>query len=477
MSTRTLAALVLAALPWTPACGSDCVSEGAGPNVVVLVIDTLRADRLPFYGHDVDTAPFLTTLAERGVVFERAWSTSSWTAPSTASLFTSVYPMQHGVTQGIQLVQSLQKRNSSLVLNRIPGRLDTLPEILRAQGYRTFGIADNPNICAEEGFQDGFCRFQNFKDEKASKVNEQLAEWKDEIRSGGKWFVYLHYMDPHFTYTERAPWFVAPGGEKPAESAPRQEWKPWVDAAYDSEIRYADEHVRQAFELLGVDDSTVVVFVADHGEELLQRSDIYQHDFKLYSELTRIPFIVVHPGAVLARKRVKQNASLVDVLPTLRDILGMPRAAQEVGESLVPYYTEATERANDRPVFSMRSQLPEQGGGEMIAVVQGDEKLILTSFPPSARLTRIVERDDPSGAVDVSEGHEIFELFDLSSDWYELENRAEHEAERVAELRRLWEEFAATAPLYDRESESMDMSEEDAAKMSELGYVESDSDE
>src|SRR5262249_29956102 len=153
--------------------------------------------------------------------------------------------------------------------------LETIPEFLRARGYRTFGAADNPNVCAVLGFDGGFERFADTPNEGSERILAALAQWQDELRAAHPRFVYLHFMEPHAPYVEHAPWFQAPaeGGELARDSA-----------AYDSEIRYVDGQIERAFEMLGVDDDTVVVFVADHGEEFGDHGGRY-HEPKLYSEL------------------------------------------------------------------------------------------------------------------------------------------------------------------------------------------------
>ena len=151
VSSARLVGLVLPTLA-VLGCGPDPSRQ----NVVVIVVDTLRADRLAAYGHEPDTTPFLSGLAERSVVFENAWSTSSWTAPATASLFTGLYPSQHGVLTGMSLFRRNQVFDEwvgkTTKLNTIPDELETLPEYFAARGYRTYGVADNVNLCEEEGF-------------------------------------------------------------------------------------------------------------------------------------------------------------------------------------------------------------------------------------------------------------------------------------------------------------------------------------
>ena len=213
---------LVAGLVVSPGCGDS----PAPPNVAVIVVDTLRADHLPFHGYERDTAPFLDRLASRSVVFDTAWSTSSWTAPATASLFTGRYPSQHGVLTGL----SLFRRNQAVVetlgaandprdddptwremverttsLNAIPERLETLPELFAGRGYRTYAVADNVNVCEEEGFAAGFGRFDSGDYRGATEVVDRALRWKDEMRSGeAPFFLYVHLMDPHQPYHDRA---------------------------------------------------------------------------------------------------------------------------------------------------------------------------------------------------------------------------------------------------------------------------------
>ncbi|MFT5285391.1 MAG: choline-sulfatase [Planctomycetota bacterium] len=440
--------LVLAALL------ASCSSNDAptpGPNVVLLVIDTLRADRLPFYGHDRQTAPFLDSLASRGAVFERAWSTSSWTAPSTASIFTGLYPNQHGLTQGMKLVQSVQRDKApTLTLNRIPDAIETLPELMRSRGYRTFGIADNPNICAEEGFDAGFDRFQNYDLKDAPVVNETLAGWAEEIRASPHWFVFFQYTDPHFPYQERAPWFEHPNKRRKEnrDKTAREKSISNLYAVYDSEINYADDHIRQAFELIGVDDQTVIIMVADHGEELLQRSDDYQHEFKLYSELVHVPLFIVDPTAQQVRPRVPHTVSIIDILPTIRQIIGAPASRIDFGRSLVSYYADTAEIPDDRTVYSMRERLEILGGQKKWAVIQQADKLI----------------------VNENERGTIPELYDLNADWGELNNLAETQIDRVEELSAKLEAFRSLENVYDAVQIEKTLTEAEAANLDNIGY-------
>jgi len=120
------------------------------PNVVVIVIDTIRADHLPMYGYKHNTSPFLSQLSTKSILCENAYSTSSWTSPSTASIFTSYYPFQHGVVKGIFATLKTLTTKPHIRISRIPNEIQTLAEIFRNYGYKTYGISDNLHICKAE---------------------------------------------------------------------------------------------------------------------------------------------------------------------------------------------------------------------------------------------------------------------------------------------------------------------------------------
>ncbi len=301
----------------------------ATDNIVFLVIDTLRADHLPFYGYDVDTAPFLSSLASKSVVFENAFSASSTTAPAMASVFTSVYPSQHGVVMGMQatkrLVQMQNKSYQDLSINKIPANLLTLGEMMKERGFKTYGVADNLNIDHQIGYIEGFDRFQTFPYEGAPKIN-QVAESYFPDLDNTRHFLYLHYMDPHIPYHQREPWFD--------ETHPNQKI-----AAYDSEIRYADEHIKEIFEKYRVLDNSLVVFLSDHGEELGDHGD-YGHGRNLFPEVIRVPLFIYHRN--LNPARVKQPVHTIDVLPTLADVTQAKSMSYWEGKSLTPYFEDAS---------------------------------------------------------------------------------------------------------------------------------------
>jgi arylsulfatase A-like enzyme len=327
-------------------------------NVVLIVIDALRADHLPFYGYERDTAPFLTGLSGQSVVFENAFSASSWTSPGTASIFTSLYPYQHGVLMGLLAIRNAQRIDPEIKINRIPEEIITIPEALKENGYLTYGIADNLNIGERQGFTQGFDKFRTFMYRAAPNLNEVARSWQKKIMSSEKYFLYLHYMEPHAPYHPREPWFSryynsnndniagknSPGktglsaeeddDETGMDLAARQERRSQRIAAYDSEINFADRHIKELFELFQWHKNTLVIITADHGEGLWDHG-LMAHGKTLYREEIHVPLMIYLPGQKVAR-RVTTNVSTIDILPTIRDLVGLSKGQSDEGVSLVP---------------------------------------------------------------------------------------------------------------------------------------------
>jgi len=493
--TAVATALLLAA------CSPPSGGPAARPNVLFVVVDTLRADRLSPWGYagadaagePVETSPFVGELARDAVVFERAWAASSWTAPATASIFTSLYPPQHGVLTGYNLYRTNKYYGSEVKLNRIPPELETLPELMRSLGYRTYGVADNPNVCAQEGFEDGFGRFAQFDYDGAEAVNAALLEWREEIVGGdAPWFVYLHYMDPHEPYHAREPWFgelfgreleafgpadpesgLPPPGHLPADGLRARDFYRMLEgaegeaeverrlayardqfaAAYDSEVRHLDEHLRAAFEALAVDDGTLVVFTSDHGEEFGEHKGL-GHPFKLYRELLHVPLLVRPPGPPawhVPGRRVAADVSAIDLLPTVRELVGAPASEQDQGVSLVGLLRG--EQPEPRPIFAMRTQERLLETHELEAVLAGDHKLVLSSQEPEVQ------------------------LFDVTRDPGEQEDLAAERSERVAELRALLEELEGSLRVWPRAFVEVELDADARAAIERLGYGGDDEDE
>jgi len=330
-----LAALLLS----TSILNVNCKKKLKNYNIVVIVIDTLRSDKLDAYGYEKDTAPFLTELSKKSILFENTFSASSWTSPATASIFTSLYPFQHKVLMGILAHINAKKKYPDIKIDRIPDEIETMPEIFKKAGYATFAVSDNFNIGDKQGFDQGFDKMITYSYKGAEQVNKDLFSWKEEIVKNDKYFIYLHYMDPHGPYHAREPWYKDPGNRKlePLE-------------AYDSEISYVDSYIKKAYEEFGWDKNTVIVITADHGEGLWDHGR-QGHGFSLYREEIQVPLIIHFPGGAEG-KRIKPNVSTIDILPTLRDIIGLQKSDSDEGLSLLPLIQGEEEMYENRYLFS-----------------------------------------------------------------------------------------------------------------------------
>lgn len=304
------------------------------PDILLVTIDTLRADRCSLYGAERATTPFLVELARRAVVFDAATSTSSWTPPSMASIFTGLPPRAHGVLHGTI-------RNGAAVnQERLDEALVTLAEAFSAAGYRSVGVSSNAHLVAATGFAQGFRDLRALEWKDAGLVNAAAKELATTRRAGEPLFLWVHYFDPHAPYQARAPFIDRSGvaaahwqpyagvEEKVLRLARRDVQDPAVlrravTALYDSEVAATDAALRQLYRDLGVDSSWLVAITSDHGEALHEHGQ-FGHGGSLYQEQVHVPPLVAGPGAGVPR-RIAAPVSNADLFVTLLDLAHLPR--------------------------------------------------------------------------------------------------------------------------------------------------------
>lgn len=359
-----------------------CAPPDASPpaNLLLVTIDTLRPDHLGAYGYLRPTSPRLDGFAGSAVVFERAYGTSSWTLPSIASILTAEYPSGHRV----------RTQRSSLA----PG-FDTLVERLAAEGFATGAVVSHVFFARRYGLDQGF---DDYDDE---LVRDQVAESHKAVSSpavtakglawlaarkgaqdGRRWFLWLHYFDPHSEY------IAHPGVSEPfGEGAQNR---------YDGEIAFTDLHLGRIFDALAehdFDSDTAVIVASDHGEAFGEHL-LTGHRLGLFEEELRVALMVRAPG--IEPRRVTTPVSLVDVAPTALELLGVPPAPAAAGVSLVPaLHGEALMRP---PILAeLRSALDWR---RVDAVVDGDWKL-LSKRPQGVSLFELTR--DPGEQRNVAE--------------------------------------------------------------------------
>lgn len=316
------------------------------PNVLIYLIDTLRADHLGIYGYPRQTAPEIGRFAADAVVFENAQAQTSWTRTAVTSIFTGLNPQTHRVNG----------RRDALAQS-----LDTLAERLQAVGFQTEGIITNGNIEASFGLDQGFDGYRRLREVgsrvEVHKLSDQLNEWAfwwlDSERDAERpFFLYLHATDPHAPYTPREPFrsrFAAGVDPRLGELdqlrpilSGKQEAEPGMERQlidlYDAEIAFNDHQFgRLLTKLRELDlyDSTLIILLSDHGEEFLDHGG-WEHGQTLYREQLDIPLVIKLPQSDAAGRRITTVARQVDVLPTLLDYLELPLPNLLDGRSLLP---------------------------------------------------------------------------------------------------------------------------------------------
>lgn len=331
-----LPAVLLPVLDFLAGCGPGAPTRPAGPNVLLVTVDTLRADRLGCYGHDAAASPVTDGLAARGTLFEQAYAQRGSTWPSLASLLTGQHPVTHGVrSNGMRFA---------------PGAGGThLAEALTAHGYTCGAVLTNALDQDWRGFAQEIGASQEPQDENAAR---EAVRWMGAFAKE-PFFLWVHYVAPHDPYTPPAafqrfgdpayagkmdghpetttPAMLLPGGAEEADLAQ-------VRALYDGEVAWSDAQIQPLLDALagrGLLERTLVVVTSDHGEELYDHNRFFFHNASVYEPVLRIPLVLSQPGAIPAGERIDDLVQSIDLAPTILDLLGLEIPASFQGRSLV----------------------------------------------------------------------------------------------------------------------------------------------
>jgi len=406
---------------------SGCTKKDSKPNVILLVIDTLRSDMLPVYGEHSDLAPFMTELGKQGVVFKNAFSTSSWTAPATASILTGLYPLEHGILMGRRSTRKLHGRDPSTKLNAIPKEVTTIAEIMKENGFATFAAVDNGNIREDSGFAQGFDKFATFQNVGGDNINKTILDWASGIKKSERYFLYIQYMDPHHPYIEHEKWFK--GGDKHGMER--------LKYAYQSEVSFTDEKVKEIYQALGWDKNTIILITSDHGEEFGEHG-AGGHGKTLYNEVTNVPFIVYYPDGQLKSGLREDYVGSIDALPTLVELAGLKLKHEVTGHSLLPLLKVSNTSPQDRLIYSHLWKTQKAGSiVEMKSSIKTRKKLILSSK---------AKKDF---------------YFDLEKDPFERHNIAGKHSTAVAASTKELNEYEQSFKKYEREWIEVPLNEDD----------------
>ena len=439
----------LVALVVHPACSPDWPEA---PNVVLISVDSLRADHLGAYGYERDTSPNLDRLAADGVVFDAAYSTTSWTLPSHLSMLTGLYPEVHGIQRG------KRRLSEDFVL---------LPEVLQGAGYTTAALVVAPYLNRRFGINQGWDDYDDYTFRyrstpsahhgvKAPREHERLLELVDQIASQS-FFLFLHYWDVHYDYTPPPPWDRAFDPTYDGDLDGRDFFDnpevhagmdrrdlEWIESLYDGEIAFTDHYLGlflDDLERRGLYDDTLIIFTADHGDEFFDHGN-KGHRANLYNETLRVPLVIKFPGGRWSGTRSAEPVGLVDLFPTILDVTAV----------------ESPVRSNGRSLASRPSRSAGQDSRPLFADLHGVRKAVILD---GWKLIVSPEETEPSP-----------ELYDLREDPEEKRDLYDREPQRAAELRRAldrwlllaseWEAAAPTEVEYDAETVEL---------LESLGYV------
>jgi arylsulfatase A-like enzyme len=411
------------------------------PNIILISIDTLRADHIHGLGYDRQTTPTLDNLMRRGVSFSTAVSNAPWTLPSHASMLTSLYPHTHGVT------------SEQFALNE---DVATLPIVLKKAGYETAGVATMPHLSPRHGFGGGFDAYI-CKEMRAPAALEIILKWLHE-NAPETFFIFIHLFDVHSDYTPSQRFLsmfessyngevdgtgkilyqVREGARKLSE-----EDLSHLVSLYDAEIRQLDHNLEMFFDVLqkrNILDDTIVIITSDHGEEFLDHGGVL-HGQTLYDELMKVPLIIAGPG-VPEGKLVTRQVQLIDIMPTILDLCRVPIPPEAQGQSMFPLMRQDDAEWTD------------------LAFMEADWR------NQKHDIKRAVRTDRFKLYYDRYSGHE--ELYDLLSDPGEQQNIIESHPEVAESLREKLKEWMAT----ERGRPSrIELSEKEKESLRALGYL------
>jgi len=420
-------ALTCALLLTACARPTDDVAASRPPNVLLISIDSLRADHLGCYGYERDTSPAIDALAGEGVLFERAVAQAPWTLPSHASLLTSLYSRTHQTND---------------VKRRLPADVPTLAASFEAAGYATRAVVSGTFMQSRFGMDRGFQVYDDtlahvsHRRSHEAVTSEIIHDRAMELLSSAPepFFLFVHFWDVHYDYVPPPPFDTKfdPGyegeitsqrfmkndeihaGMDPADLA-------HIVALYDGEIAWVYEHVDRMLDGLarrGLDERTIVVVTADHGDEFFEHGE-KGHTHALYEEQLHVPLIVRMPGLAGGR-RVAERVELIDVMPTLLAEAGLAEPPALQGRSLGPLLRG--EPWEERPAFSETTKGRKRKDDELKSkswcVYDGARKLTVFAGDryPNELFDLRSDAGETNNLFDESSGAEALALY---RDWLE----------------------------------------------------------
>ena len=433
----------------------------SGPNILMIVADSLRADHLGCYGYKRPTSPYIDKFAAEAVVYEKAISNSSWTKPSIGSIFTSLYPHEH---QAFYWPDSLSDK------------FLTLAEVLVNKNYFTFAAQTNPLIAKKYNFDQGFQYFQEMIEEKAEAVTSSFFNWLDRNRKS-RFFAYLHYIDTHVPYNDPQEFSRIYGLKSYStitmgsferfdisvlsEMSLSQDAKDCLINLYDDSIRYFDQSFEKILEYLKnleILDNTIVIFTADHGEEFWEHNKAF-HGHSMHREVLHVPLIIRYPSRFPA-KRVKSCVQLLELFPTILSLAGNKNDISRRGKNLA--VSALKDKQIDEEIFVEGTLY----GPEKKGLIRDGWKLIkeikeedMNTFEPSGGMTK----------YSYAKHEDSLDLYKINQDFSEKTNLIDDFLKIAMDLDRYLSRQSATTFFSAREKKAK--LKEKLEDLKTLGYI------
>ncbi len=406
--------------------------KGRDFNVILITLDTTRADKIGCYGCAQVGTPTIDGFAERGLRFERCIAQTPLTLPSHTSIMTGTFPPFHGV-----------RDNGGFI---VPPELETMAEVFKKDGYQTAAFVAAYVLDSRWGLNQGFdyyfdqfdlSKFESISlgniQRPANEVMDEVLPWLEKKKSD-KFFAWVHLYDPHSPYEPPPPYD-----------------KEYADRPYLGEIAFADSQIARLWNFLEenkLTDKTYIIFAGDHGESLGQHKEA-QHGFFVYQEAIHVPLIFVTPFAKLQGKVSARPANLADILPTILEMCGQPLPAEVQGQSLTGEFFHPSRAASKEAAATLtysETYYPRfHYGWSDLRSVQND------------RYQLIIASD--------------MELYDLKEDPEELHNLIDTEPDVVRSLRSQADELMARYGRGGLQSDIRKVDEETREKLAALGYL------
>jgi len=424
------------------------ISQNKIRNVVLISIDTCRADYLTCYGYPLKTTPNIDALAKKAILFENVYTPVPFTLPAHCSMLTGTVPAYHGV---------LGNQGYKLGKDNI-----TLAEILSDNGFTTAAFISSFILDSQFGLGQGFDsyddEFENeritmgFAERTGDETTRHVIRWLEEKR-GQKNFIFLHYYDPHYTYEPPEPFASKFISASLLKNLPTNLGRDpgYLDRyagkmAYAGEIAYTDHCIGRVIDKLkevGLYDSSLIIITSDHGESLGEHRE-NTHGYFIYQSTVKVPLVFIFPGGLKA-KSIKATVGLVDILPTVCSLLGMESPNGIQGKDLNPYFKGQNQPYPDRHIFCQSLEPTVYMANSLLGVVNNRYKYIQTTRP---------------------------ELYDLTVDPQELDNLIDKQSNRARIMKDKLQQILELTVRSEAPSDAKhELDEQSRKRLESLGYL------